>query len=168
MFKWFCALSEKGAAINGPILLEKASKFGADLGYPDFKCNMGWITTFKERHGIRFRAVVGEESAVDMSQVSEWHSNIFQNILQKYEAKNIYNCDETALFFKVIHNRRFAFKGQKVTGEKVSKDRISLLFCTNMDESDKYPLLAIGKSRKPRCFKNHVTLPTEYTSNTKA
>ena len=40
-----------------------------------------------------------------------------------------------------------------------------MLFCCNMDGSDKYPLLCVGKSEKPRCFKNVVTLPTDYKNN---
>ena len=168
LFKWFSAKSEQAASINGPFLLEKANKFAADLGFTDFRCNMSWITAFKERHGIRFKAIVGEESAVDLAQVAEWHQTIWQNILQRYESKNIYNCDETGLFYKMLPNRTLAFKGKKCTGGKLSKDRITLLFCTNMDGSDKYPLLAIGKSQKPRSFKNQVTLPTDYTANSKA
>ena len=168
LFKWFSAKSEQGASINGPILLEKANKFAADQGFTDFRCNMSWITTFKERHWIRFKAIVGEESAVDMSQVSEWHQAIWQNILQRYESKNIYNCDETGLFCKMLPNKTLAFKGKNCTGGKLSKDRITLLFCTNMDHSDKYPLLASVKSQKPRSFKKQITLPTEYTASSKA
>ena len=55
-----------------------------------------------------------------------------------------------------------------VQGGKLSKDRITVLFCTNTNRSDKLPLLCIGKSQKPRSFRGHVTLPTEYKSNKKA
>lgn len=50
----------------------------------------------------------------------------------------------------------------------MSKERLSLLLCANMDGTDKYPRLTIGKSAKPRCFKGIVTLPTEYKFNKKA
>ena len=42
------------------------------------------------------------------------------------------------------------------------------MFCANMDGSDKVPLLCIGKSQKPRSFRGHLTLPTEYKANSKA
>nr|XP_042912886.1 tigger transposable element-derived protein 4-like [Parasteatoda tepidariorum] len=37
-----------------------------------------------------------------------------------------------------------------------------------MDGTEKLPLLMIGKSRNPRCFKNVKSKPIEYHSNTKA
>ena len=38
----------------------------------------------------------------------------------------------------------------------------------NSNGSEKLPLFVIGKSIKPRCFKNVKTLPVEYTANKKA
>jgi hypothetical protein len=37
-----------------------------------------------------------------------------------------------------------------------------------MDGSEKIPLLVVGKSARPRCFRNVQTLPTEYEANKKA
>jgi len=59
------------------------------------------------------------------------------------------------------------FLGQKCTGGKLSKKRITVLFGANMSGSQKLPLLTIGKSKNPRCFKNQV-VPLNYRSNDKA
>jgi hypothetical protein len=48
------------------------------------------------------------------------------------------------------------------------EERVSILFCSYMDGTDKQPLFIIGKSEKPRCLKNKLTLPTEYKANRKA
>ena len=168
LLRWFTGKTEEGAAINGPILMEKANKFAKELGYDEFQCSVNWITTFKERHRIKFRSVQGEERAVDMETVEQWHQTIWPNILEIYEPRNIFNCDESGLFYKLLPNKTLAFKGQRCAGGKLSKDRLTLMFCVNMDGSDKCPLLTIGKSQKPRSFKNKVTLPTEYKSNRKA
>jgi hypothetical protein len=45
---------EEGAAIFGPLLMPKANKFAKDLGYDSFTCGVGWINTYKQRHGIKF------------------------------------------------------------------------------------------------------------------
>ena len=45
----------------------------------------------------------------------------------------------------------------KAAGFKKVKDRVSILACTNAAGTHKLPLLLIGKSQKPRCFK-HVKL----------
>ncbi|XP_061188445.1 tigger transposable element-derived protein 4-like [Saccostrea echinata] len=42
------------------------------------------------------------------------------------------------------------------------------MVCANMDGTDKMPLLVIGKSANPRCFKNVRSLPVEYHANKKA
>ena len=53
---------------------------------------------------------------------------------------------------------------------KQSKERISVLVGANMTGTEKLKLLdlVIGKSEKPRCFKNVKTLPVVYKNNTKA
>ena len=167
LLKWFSVEVEEGAAINGPLLMEKANKFATELGYDEFKCTLSWVTGFKERHSIKLRSVQGEELAVNLTEVDSWHKTVWQSILQEYSARDIYNCDESVLFFKLLPNKTLACKGQRCPGGKLSKDRITVLFCTNMDGSDKLPLLCIGKYQKPRSFRGHVTLPTEYKYNKK-
>jgi hypothetical protein len=55
-------------------------------------------------------------------------------------------------------------------GLKLSKDRITILFCLNKTGAHKMPPLVIGKSKNPRCFKsiNRKHLPIEYVSSSKA
>lgn len=50
---------------------------------------------------------------------------------------------------------------------KKSKNRITILVGANMSGSEKCPLFVIGKSSRPRCFKN-ATIPVEYAANPKA
>ena len=49
-------------------------------------------------------------------------------------------------------------------------DCVTILVCANMLGNDKLKLLMIGKSKKPRCFKNinMDTLPVTYWSNQNA
>ena len=55
-----------------------------------------------------------------------------------------------------------------LSGRKKTKERVTVLVCANMDGSDKRPLLIIGKSNQPRCFRRVPTLPTPYTSSSNA
>ena len=66
---------------------------------------------------------------------------------------------------KSFQNKTFTFKGERCAGGKLSKERITVLFCCNKNVSDKYPLLCVGNSEKPRCLKNVVTLPTDYKNS---
>jgi hypothetical protein len=59
------------------------------------------------------------------------------------------------------------FKGEKCTTGKRSKERITVLVGSNMSGTEKVPLLVIGKSAKPRSFKN-ARIPVDYKANKKA
>jgi hypothetical protein len=51
-----------------------------------------------------------------------------------------------------------------------SKDsgKVTVLLCVNSDGSDKQVPIVIGKSPKPRCFKDIKKLPSKYHANNKA
>ena len=80
-----------------------------------------------------------------------------------------YNADETGFFYLAMPNKTFALTSDKCAGKKTAKQRLTILFCANM-EGDKENPLIIGKSKNPRCFKgSHITkLPLEWVSNKKA
>jgi hypothetical protein len=85
-----------------------------------------------------------------------------------FAANDIFNADETGIFFRLTPDRTLKFKGGKCVGGKLSKDRITVLVCANSDGTEKMKLLVIGKSKNPRCFKNVKSLPVRYTANKKA
>lgn len=59
-------------------------------------------------------------------------------------------------------------KGQKCDRGKNSKRRVTVLLCANRNSTDKRPLLVIGISKKPCCFKRNHRLPMQYTANLKS
>lgn len=65
-------------------------------------------------------------------------------------------------------DKTLKFKGEKCSGGKMSKSRITVMVAANMTGSCKEKLLVIGKSKKPRCFKNIRSLPVSYRNNTKS
>jgi hypothetical protein len=80
-------------------------------------------------------------------------------LLSEYHPNKIFNRGKCDLFLNLLPDKSNAFEGKSCHGCKRSKDRIALLLCTNMDESEKMPLLVIWKSEKPRCFKHMKPLP---------
>lgn len=170
LVQWFTQQRSANVPINGPMLQEKARHFAEELGYTDFKGSAGFLNSFKVRHGIIFRAVCGDSASANREGAQQWAENILPLLLNEYSEDDIYNADESALFYECLPNRTMAFKGDKCSGGKRSKVRLTLLFCCNMSGSDKRKLLLIGKSAKPRCFKNVDVsrLPVQYTANKKA
>lgn len=53
-------------------------------------------------------------------------------------------------------------------GYKTSKERGTIMVCANSIGRHRLPLLVIGKSKNPRCFKNIKSLPVAYDSQKKA
>ena len=150
-FEWFCRARSNNLPVSGPLIREKALAIAKELGLHDFKASVGWLDKFRSRHNISFRTVCGESSAVDENIVSDWQKRI-TGICESYEERNIFNCDETGLFFRTLPSKTMAFKGENCAGGKISKERLTVLLCVNMIGEFEKPLI-IGKAAKPRCFK---------------
>ena len=76
--------------------------------------------------------------------------------------KDIFNTDDSGLFYKLRHNKLSVFKGDSCHGGKVSKEHITILPCANMTGTEKLPFLMTEKSDKPCCFKGIKSLFTPY------
>lgn len=154
--------------ISGDVLITKADELARKLGKDDFKCTSGYIDRFKKRHAIVCKSVCGESAAVDENVTDKYKQETLPNILKNYEPKDIFNADETGLFYKLLPNKTLQFKGEKCHGGKKGKERITVMPTANMDGSEKLKLLVIGKFKNPRCFKGVNSLPVDYQSNKRA
>jgi hypothetical protein len=169
LYMWYCDLRKKDSTlpIGRDLLCEKAEHFAKELGVTNFVPSNGWFSRFKQRYGLTFKRVCGEAKDADLSQISDWQERL-QNILAEYKPKDIYNADETALYYKCTPDYTYTPKGEAAVGGKQPKDRVTLLVAANMDGTDKLPLLLIGKYKKPRAFKHVSHLPLKYENNQKA
>ena len=79
--------------------------------------------------------------------------------------EQLYNCDETGLQYRMLPDKTLACRHEKGAADmKKQKDRVTLMACSNATGKHKLPLVCIGKSRNPRCFKNinKDALPVRY------
>lgn len=117
------------------------------------------------RYGIKQKTLCGEGAHVDDEVCQNWIKNTLPNLLEGYSPENVFNVDETGLFFKCLPQKTLAFKNEKCHGGKKSKERVTLMVGSNMAGDEKLKLLVIGKSAKPRCFKGIQSLPVDYFNN---
>ncbi|XP_067937098.1 tigger transposable element-derived protein 4-like [Watersipora subatra] len=110
----------EGVPIDGPILLEKANKFLQDLG-KDTTVSRGWIDRWKKRHFTGSQIVVGESAAVNVGEVEKWKKEMLTPLLQTYTYDDIFNMDETGLFYKLMVDKTLHLKGEKCSGGKFQK-----------------------------------------------
>jgi hypothetical protein len=65
----------------------------------------------------------------------------------------------------MLPDKTYRFKRESCKGIKVSKEKITVLVCAYLDGTEKLPLLVIGKSKQPRCFRNTKLLRCTYCHN---
>ena len=146
LFEWQQRMMRKEATITGEILKEIAAIFWSKLPqYADEeqpKFSTGWLDGFKNRHQIRKYRRHGEVGAVDNVVVETELKNIREH-LKEYDNRDIFNMDETGLFWKMSPDGTLAT--QQTPGGKHEKARISVNFATNVTGTDKLPPWFIGK-----------------------
>lgn len=167
VLKWFKQARDKKIPLSGPLVRAKAEEFASGLDKGDFKASTGWLDGFKERNNISFKTVCGESGSVDEQAADVWKTDVLQ-MIEETPANNIFNVDETGLFYKCTPDKTLTFKGERCSGGKHSKERVTLLIGANMDGTEKLPLLMVGKSKNPRCLKHVKTMPIDYKGNKKA
>ena len=131
-----------GMDILDVTLRERALELAEKLGMADeFRASNGFLQRFKQRHQLVLKVKAGEGSEAERnSDITDWQKNVLPDLLKGYDAKDIYNTDETALFYRLLPHKTLAFKGQQCKGGKKKKDRVSLLFAVNMDgEREAHP-----------------------------
>ncbi|XP_007529517.1 tigger transposable element-derived protein 4 [Erinaceus europaeus] len=168
LMRWYRIAQCLNVPVNGPMLRLKANDFAQKLGHNDFKCSNGWLDRFKSRYGLVFRAQPAEATGVPVDPSTVWHQNVLPYYLNDYHPQNVFNIKETGLLYRMLPTNTFAFKGETCSIGKLCKDRITLVVGTNMDGSEKLPLLVIGKNRNPHCFKGIKSLPVCYEANRRA
>ncbi|GFS93513.1 tigger transposable element-derived protein 6 [Trichonephila clavipes] len=152
--------------MGGSSLKEKAKAFTKELEI-EFSASEGWLTNFKKMNGIVFKKMCRESSSVDINVCSKWQNSL-SDLIKEYAPRDIFNRDETKLFFKCLTEKTFTFKKEKCHERKQSMDRLTILLAVNIDGSEKITPVVLGKSAKPRCFKGINWFTIKYRSKKKA
>lgn len=156
-----------GIVITDDILSAKALNFAYLLEEDKFKSSNGWIDNFKKRHNLKQYGIHGEAASAPVENIEEMRESLRQ-VLRSYSPEDIFNCDETGLFWKMKPCRTIS--NGPVSGTKQSKDRITVLLTCNATGTEKLAPLFIHKYENPRAIKHtdKKTLPVDYYWNQKS
>ena len=152
-------LASKAALLRDKLLSDHAaSPFLTDVeveALTKFQASIQWAGKVARQAGWRSKALHGEAGSVEVELVADEISKLRDEI-KKYNLNNVYNMDETGLFFKLLPNRSYIKEKDRKQARGIkmmkAKDRATLYVATNATGTDKVPLCLIGKSKRPRCF----------------
>ncbi|QRW26507.1 tigger transposable element-derived protein [Rhizoctonia solani] len=167
--QWIIQRLHQNVRLTGEVICAKGRYFCQMLGYLDTQLNFshGWLDRFKTRLGLSSFTFHGDAASASPVHI-EGERIRLREILSLYAPWDIYNIDETGLFFRLVPSRGYATR--QMSGVKSDKTRITYAFCANMDGSDKRVPLIIGRACRPRCFNgSHGSdMGYNYFWNTKA
>ena len=108
---WFKQALAKNVPINGPLLKSKANALAEELGINDWEASDGWLHRFKHWHGMVFKNVCGKS----MTVTEKWYQETLPLLLDQYEPSDIFNADETGLFYQCLPDKTFTFRWENAS-----------------------------------------------------
>ncbi|XP_065285570.1 tigger transposable element-derived protein 3-like isoform X4 [Dermacentor albipictus] len=157
LYTWFQNQVAQGSRLSGNDIKEKARLLAAQKGH-HFEPSDGWLSRWKQRHGLstpRKESSASQHHSSQLSGVSasappHWVSSAeLVALLKQYSADNVFAAAEAALYYSAYPADRCQ---QELVKDKKATERITLLICANLTGTEKRPLLLVGDSGASRSF----------------
>ena len=110
MWEWFTRARSKNISVSGRMVQEKALVYAKELGHDSFTASNGWLDRWQKRHSVRMSVLSGESADVDSAVVEDWSKRL-SSICSGYKLEDIFNADETGLFYRAMPTRSLVVKG---------------------------------------------------------
>lgn len=91
------------------MLKQIAPDFAENEKAPEFQVSERWMTRFKNQNKIKFKLINGEVVDVNIETIEKWKRNL-PEIMKNFDAVDIFNADETNMFFRVLPNKTMAVR----------------------------------------------------------
>ncbi|KAL3702020.1 hypothetical protein R1sor_020042 [Riccia sorocarpa] len=108
LFIWFLAMQEGNVTISDEMLVAKARMLQNSVPretVKEIKFSNGWLQGFKKRHGISAYVRHGEAASAEITAEVLDRVEGLKALISGYEPEDVFNMDETALFFQLEPNR---------------------------------------------------------------
>ncbi|KAI0997099.1 hypothetical protein K3495_g11088 [Podosphaera aphanis] len=139
---WILQCQARNVAVTGNLIKVKARKFREQLeigGTVEF--SNGWPQKFQQRNQLKCIRSHGKSGSAITAGI-EQAIPILKNVIKDYQPRDIYNMDETGLFYNLSPDKTIAQK--QIEGLKEDQTRITLCLASNADGSDKLEPMIIG------------------------
>jgi len=101
--------------ISGPHIQEASLEFAKKKNMENFKASNGWLEKFIKSHNVSFKALSGESCSANFNEATifkDYISKIFKN----YSPRDIFNVDETALYYNAMPDKSWVEKQKENRG----------------------------------------------------
>jgi hypothetical protein len=117
MMHWVGQAINQGLPLSEDIIKQQGMNFAAKLGLDTdaLKFSNGWIHRFKARNNLRCFRIHGEALSAPIESLPSERSYL-QQVIGWYNLEDVYNADETGLFFRMDPSETLA--SQPVSGKK--------------------------------------------------
>ncbi|CAG8835444.1 16359_t:CDS:2, partial [Cetraspora pellucida] len=122
---------------------------------------------FKKWHGIAKIKLHKEDASADVDAATAAILKL-NRLLEQYHLQDIYNMDETTLFYQLEPDTTLAT--MCLSRRKKNKERLTIVLYANASGTDRFETLVIGKYKNPQYFKNvnRRSFGIKYEANIKA
>ena len=76
LFTWYQQAWASNIPIDGTTLKEKAKIIAAQLNIDSFSASNGWVSRFKDQHGLVFKKLAGESAKVSVESTDAWRESL--------------------------------------------------------------------------------------------
>ncbi|XP_064089258.1 tigger transposable element-derived protein 1-like [Macrobrachium nipponense] len=113
-------------------LVKKEASTSKEASEEVFKASHGWFDNFKKRTGIHSVVRHGEAASADVKAAYTYIQKFAALVAREgYIPQQVFNCDETGLFWKKMPRRTYITAEKMMPGHKPMKDRLTLALCAN-------------------------------------
>ena len=107
--------------VNGPLLKGKALVIASSIGFETFKASNRWLKSFNCHHNLSSKTLSSKSNAMDVDVVNNWKAQL-TFLLRDYDLSDIWNMDETGLFWHGLPTKSLTAKTEQAKGGKLVKE----------------------------------------------
>ncbi|CAF1033727.1 unnamed protein product [Brachionus calyciflorus] len=136
VYEWYKNARSHKLFLSQAILKQKAKEFFQLFEAKGhkfkkvFEASNGWLNRFQERFNLCSKKTCGESGSVNENDVQSGRDDL-KDVIQNYPPNNIYNADETGLFYRLGPDRNIVHRDEEVKGYKKDKARTTCMLGTN-------------------------------------
>jgi hypothetical protein len=99
--------------------------------------SLSWVTRFKARHGIKSYQLHEEAGSVNLEEIRQQQEEL-QNLLEEYDPRDVFNMDETGLFYRMEPSKAIAT--MRISGKRKTNQGLQLVCAQIWTEQKKSTL----------------------------